>query len=139
MAPITLVDRLPGPADYNRLREAVGWGLYPLSLIEPALSHSLYGVCALVEGKVVGMARVIGDGGLAYHVHDVAVLPGYQRQGIGTGLMDRVMAYLSEHAPPGAMVGLMAAQGKEPFYARYGFVRRPNEQYGCGMILFWPP
>jgi hypothetical protein len=31
----------------------------------------------------------------------------------------------------------MAAKGKEPFYERYGFVQRPNERLGAGMIIFW--
>jgi hypothetical protein len=35
-------------------------------------------------------------------------------------------------------VGLFAAKGKEPFYERFGFIGRPNETLGKGMIHFWP-
>ena len=31
----------------------------------------------------------------------------------------------------------MAAAGKEGFYERYGFIRRPTERLGAGMALFW--
>ena len=75
MSPYTIIEQLPTVGDYNRLREAVGWGSYPPQVIAKSLPRSLYGVCALVEGQVVGMARIIGDGGLAYYIQDVVVLP----------------------------------------------------------------
>lgn len=28
---------------------------------------------------------------------------------------------------------LMAVKGKEEFYKKFGFVERPNENFGCGM------
>jgi len=31
----------------------------------------------------------------------------------------------------------MAAAGKEPFYEKYGFTRRPTERLGAGMTQFW--
>jgi hypothetical protein len=31
------------------------------------------------------------------------------------------------------MVSLMAAQGKEEFYKKFGFFTRPDETHGCGM------
>ena len=30
-------------------------------------------------------------------------------------------------------MGLMAAQGKEPFYRKFGFEERPNGRLGAGM------
>lgn len=61
------------------------------------------------------MARVIGDGGMTSYVQDVIVEPAHQGQGIGGQQMGRVMAYIGAHAVPGAVVGLMAAAGKEGF------------------------
>jgi GNAT superfamily N-acetyltransferase len=83
------------------------------------------------------MARTIGDGGLVYYIQDVIVLPDYQGRGIGTRMMDRIMAYVRTHARHNSIIGLMAAKGREPFYEKYGFTRRPNDQLGCGMTLFW--
>lgn len=137
MSDYIIIERLPSVADYNRLREVVGWGGYPDRVAAPALARSLYGVCALVDGAVVGMARVVGDGGLVYYIQDVIVEPPYQGRGIGAALMERVMAYLRAHAVSGAVVGLMAAYGKEGFYERYGFARRPSERLGAGMTAWW--
>jgi GNAT superfamily N-acetyltransferase len=133
----TLLEELPDPATYNRLRKAVGWGGYGEALIAEALPCSLYCVCAHMDGRIVGMARVIGDGGLVYYIQDVIVEPGLQGQGLGTQLMERVMAYLCSHAEESAIIGLMAAVGREPFYERYGFTQRPNSRLGAGMTIFW--
>ena len=38
---------------------------------------------------------------------------------------------------PVLLVGLFAAKGKEGFYEKYGFMKRPNETYGNGMCTFF--
>ena len=132
-----LVETLPNATDYNRLRQAVGWGAYEEGQIEASLPRSLYGVCVYLDGSVVGMARVVGDDGLVFYIQDVIVLPDHQRRGIGRRMMDKVMAYIRAHAHHNSVVGLMAAKGKEPFYQQYGFTPRPTDRLGCGMTLFW--
>lgn len=37
------------------------------------------------------------------------------------------------------MVNLMAAKGKEPFYKKFGFIERPNDKHGAGMIQYLKP
>lgn len=134
---VTIVETLPDAETYNRLRQAVGWGIYDVDVIDRFLPNSLFCLCARIDDRIIGMARVIGDGGLVYYIQDVIVEPSYQRRGIGTQLMDRVMAYIRAHAHHNTIVGLMAALDKEPFYERYGFTRRPNAGQGAGMTLFW--
>ncbi len=134
----TITEKLPSLAQYNQLRQAVGWGIYEEPVIEQSLPNSLYCLCAYCNEQVIGMARVIGDGGMVYYIQDVIVLPEYQRQGIGTQLMDRIMGYIEAHASHNSIVGLMAAVGKESFYEKYGFTKRPNDHLGCGMTIFWP-
>jgi GNAT superfamily N-acetyltransferase len=133
---VNIEERLPSAPDYNRLRAAVGWGTYSEDIIERALTASLYGVCAVSGDEVVGMARVIGDSGLVYYLQDVIVLPEYQRQGIGTKMMDHLMDYIHSNTSHNSIVGLMAAKGSETFYQGYGFTPRPNERLGCGMTMF---
>jgi len=137
MEKCTIVEKLPTAEEYNRLRKAVGWGTYQEVVIEKALPNSLYGVCAYQAGELVGMARIIGDGGMVYYIQDVIVLPDYQRRGIGTQMMDQVMAYLRAHASQNTIIGLMSAKGKEAFYEKYGFTNRPTDKLGSGMTLFW--
>jgi ribosomal protein S18 acetylase RimI-like enzyme len=135
--PVTYVERLPAPEDYMRLREAVGWRNPSEGTVVKGLEGTLYGVCALVNRKVVGMARVIGDGAITFYIQDVVVYPEYQGLGIGNGLMEHVMAYIAAHASESTVVGLMSAAGKEKFYTRFGFTQRPTDRLGCGMTIFW--
>jgi ribosomal protein S18 acetylase RimI-like enzyme len=137
MPDCSLIETLPTPADYNRLRKAVGWGEYDEDVIENALPSTLYCVCAFIGKEVVGMARVIGDAGMVFYIQDVIVLPKYQGQGIGTQMMDAVMAYIGAHAHKNTIIGLMAAAGKESFYEKYGFHVRPDKTHGAGMTQFW--
>ncbi len=133
----TICDKLPSPADYNCLRAAVGWRTFDEAMVKRFLPNSLYGVCSYAGDRLVAMARVVGDGGLVFYIQDVIVLPDWQGQGIGCTLMERVMAWIMAQAQPGAVIGLMAAAGREGFYERYGFIRRPNEHLGSGMTYRW--
>ena len=63
------------------------------------------------------------------------IVPEYQGQGLGRALMNHAMEYIRGMLKPGwhVMVSLMAAQGKEDFYKKFGFITRPDESHGCGM------
>lgn len=132
-----IVEKLPSAEEYNWLRDLVGWRQYRLEVIEKALPNTLYCVCAYWDMALVGMARVIGDGGMVYYIQDVIVIPGHQRQGIGTQMMDAIMAYIRRHASHNTIIGLMSAVGKEAFYQKYGFTTRPTDRLGAGMTMFW--
>lgn len=137
MSEYTLLERLPTPQEYNNLRQAVGWRTHREDAIAKGLPNTLYCICAYVDGELVGMARIVGDAGLAYYIQDVIVIPTYQRQGIGTQIMDKIMLYLRDAIDQKATVGLQAARGKEAFYEKYGFARLPNENRGAGMTILW--
>lgn len=64
--------------------------------------------------------------------------PEYQGQGIGREMLSRLMDKALSVADKGEtiMINLMAAKDKEPFYEKLGFMRRPNDERGCGMTRF---
>jgi ribosomal protein S18 acetylase RimI-like enzyme len=137
MGKCTILEKLPTAAEYNWLRSLVGWRTYQEDVIDKALPKTLYCVCAYAGAKLVGMARILGDGGMVYYIQDVIVIPEHQRQGIGTQMMDMIMAYIRLHASQNTIIGLMSAVGKEAFYENYGFTVRPTEKFGAGMTMFW--
>lgn len=122
MSAIEIFEQKPTVADYNRLREAVGWGKKEPAVIEDALAGSLFSVCAVYDGQVVGMGRVVGDGAIWNYIQDIIVLPQYQEQGIGEKIMQAIIAHLSEHMPHGSDVALITRRKNVGFYERYGFV-----------------
>lgn len=82
---------------------------------------SMYGVSAHDAGKLVGYARAISDGAFNAYVSTVAVLPEYQRRGIGRELLRRLM-----DARDQVQFVLHAAPAVHPFYLRCGFSPAPD-------------
>jgi GNAT superfamily N-acetyltransferase len=119
---VRLVERLPTVEEYDTLVEAVGWAGYTNpETPRAALLGTLYSVVAVAGERVVGMARVVGDGAMAFYVQDVMVLPAYQRRGIGTALMEAVMDYFRRRTPRQSSIGLFTGRNLAGFYERHGF------------------
>jgi ribosomal protein S18 acetylase RimI-like enzyme len=131
-----ITDESPSAEEFIELRRLIGWGETDLIMVKSSLANSLFHVVVRTQGRLVGMARVVGDGVMYFYIQDVVVAPEYQNQGIGKLLMDRIEVYLSKAAAKGASIGLLAAKGKEGFYARYGYMHRPNQVLGNGMCKF---
>ena len=121
--------------DYINLRRSVDFAITTEKRVSIALSNSLYILVATIDGKPVGMARVVGDGGYVYFICDVIVHPDYQSNGIGRELITQVLSWIESQVEEGetVMVNLMSAYEKEPFYEKLGFSRRPFGNHGCGM------
>ncbi|SDR28607.1 GNAT family N-acetyltransferase [Natronobacterium texcoconense] len=119
--PYAIRENLPDPETFAHLREVAGMSPRSLEGIERGLPNSVYGVVAVHEptDEVVGMGRIVGDGGTVYHISDMAVHPDHQRQGLGTRIMEHLEAYIEETAPPNAYVNLMA--DVDGFYERFGY------------------
>ncbi|MDF2176918.1 GNAT family N-acetyltransferase [Aliiglaciecola sp. CAU 1673] len=131
-----VAEQPPTPDEFNALREKVGWDSVDPALAKASLAHPLFHVVVRDQQKLIGMARVVGDGYLYFYIQDVVVDPDYQSLGIGKMLMDKIESYLARAAKPGATVGLLAAKGKEAFYRRYGYLERDGEALGKGMCRF---
>ncbi|QLD86073.1 GNAT family N-acetyltransferase [Natronomonas halophila] len=123
-----LLEEVPTPSEFVRLRSEAGMAERSLEAAEQGLPNTLYSVVARTEtadetdptaGPAVGVARVIGDGGAVFQISDVAVVEAHQEQGLGTAMMDAVMSYIRAEAPETAYVNLLA--DVDGFYERWGF------------------
>ena len=123
------------PEEYMEMRKLVEWSEFPLEQAEQGLKHSSHLCVFRKAGKVIALARVLTDHGYVIYIADVIVHPDFQGQGLGRALMNNVMDFIKSQLKPGykKMVSLMAAQGKEEFYKKFGFFTRPDETHGCGM------
>ncbi|MBN7774488.1 GNAT family N-acetyltransferase [Clostridium aminobutyricum] len=122
--------------EYSRLREAVGWHKLDEKQAERSLQHSFYLIAAYEENRAIASARVISDSGYMALIADVMVAPDYQRKGIGTEMLERIMKHLESSISEEEilMINLMSVPGREKFYSKFGFVERPNETMGAGMV-----
>ncbi|MBR2549338.1 MAG: GNAT family N-acetyltransferase [Clostridiales bacterium] len=121
--------------EYMELRRRVGWCEFPLEEAQAGIDNSYMITCARDEEKAIGVVRLLWDGGYIAFLSDVIVDPDYQGQGIGKKLVESVIQRVKADMKPGYKVKmcLMAAKGKEPFYEKFGFSERPNENLGAGM------
>ncbi len=77
----------------SNLYGANGWTSYLQNVIElqRAIGASLSVISAWSGDKLVGLVRAVGDGYIILYIQDILVLPEYQRQGIGSELMRRML------------------------------------------------
>ena len=125
----------PSPQEYVELRRLAGLSARSLAAAESGVPNTLYGVCVRVDGRLVGMGRIIGDRGCNYEIVDIAVHPDYQRQGIGTRIMSALMTHLRETAPASAYVSLIADDDAPKLYEKFGFRSVAPRSIGMGQIL----
>lgn len=132
---IKIVENSPKAEDYLHLRESLSWNTYSLSDTKIALSNNLYSVSIYYEYEIIGMGRVVGDGRLCFYIQDIMVKPDYQHKGIGILILNHIIEYLKNTATKEAYIGLMSKKGKEEFYENFGFIKRPNDIMGNGMVI----
>jgi len=135
---IKYIERTPTENEFNNLTEAVGWGIRDEKIVKEALEKTLYSICVYDVDNLIGYGRIIGDKTIFLYIHDVMVIPKYQGKGIGTGIMRELLKQIDKYKKvnPDIRTYLGASKGKEKFYEKFGFVSRPNEDLGAGMILY---
>ena len=75
------------------LYKSVGWANYIQNpeMLKAAYNHSLKIYGAYSGEELIGIIRVVGDGFSVVFIQDLLVFPEYQRQGIGTALLKKIM------------------------------------------------
>ena len=96
-------------------------------MLRKAYKNSLYVLAAYADGKLVGILRAVGDGASVVFLQDLIVLPEFQRHGIGSQLMRKVM---EKYAAVYQLQLLTEASEKNiAFYEFLGLKR--VKKYGC--------
>ena len=85
------------------------------------LENSYYSICVRNKlNELVGMGRIIGDGGTTFQIVDVVTKPEYQKQGIGGKVMNLLTQYL-QTVDEKAYVNLISEKKAVGLYLRHGF------------------
>ncbi|MCJ1478376.1 hypothetical protein MMC13_007056 [Lambiella insularis] len=120
-----VVHATPSVDNYISLRAATD--LTPKSQEATAigLSNTLFAVqvalCASPD-TIIGMGRLIGDGGCFFFLVDMAVLPAHQGKGVGKMIMKELKAWMDNNVPKSGTVLLLADGKAKELYKQYGFV-----------------
>ncbi len=129
-------EKLPALAANYRLFETTGWNqAYRADEDElyAAISSSWYVLSAYDKNDLVGFGRIISDGVLYALICDLIVKPSYQKQGIGSTLLNKLIARCRMQQI--RVIWLFSAKGKRSFYQNFGFVERPADAPGMQMLI----
>ena len=116
-------------AEILGLYTSVGWTNYTDNpeMLRNAYLNSLNIYGAYVDDKLIGIIRVVGDGYSVIFIQDLLVHPEFQRKGVGTLLLKKVLCeYDSVYQKH-----LMTEDTEKTilFYKSLGFV--DNSEIGC--------
>src|SRR6185312_7193268 len=113
--------QVPAVEEYLALRVAAGLSAMSVEGAREGLARSWCAVCVRTGAELIGMGRVVGDGGLFLFVVDIAVTPAWQRRGLGRRIMQALMEQVHGRAQSRTMVGLIAEGIAYRLYEQFGF------------------
>lgn len=114
-------------ADVARFYESVGFGcvadyLQDSKVAAAFLAPGSYRYFAVDSGNnLVGLARVLTDGGMCSWIAELCVAPAWRNRGIGSGLMERVIEKSGHTA-----IYVDALTGADRFFAKHGVKPRAS-------------
>jgi ribosomal protein S18 acetylase RimI-like enzyme len=127
--------RTPDIDDYTRLRQTAGLTPFSRAAAEIGLKGTIFAVVVVVDGRVIGMGRLIGDGGCFFQVTDIAVQPDHQGRGLGKTIMTTIMEYVNTTLPETAYVSLIADVPANKLYEQFGFKETAPRSVGMSYIV----
>lgn len=108
--------------------ESVGFKTYSKEQVDKALKNTMYMVKAIIDDKVVGIGRVVGDYSILCCLSDVCVRPEYQGKGIGLMIIKELKKMIEDGVKEGEkmQIELTPTAGNEKFYEKGGYKYKPD-------------
>jgi len=118
--------------EFLEVIESVGFKTYSKEQVEKALKNTMYMVKAIINNKVVGIGRVVGDYSIVCCLSDICVRPEYQGKGIGLKIVNRLRTMIEAGVKEGEkmQIELTPTAGNEEFYKKAGFKYKPDKITG---------
>ena len=128
-----VIEEVPTPEKYMYLRKAANMTPRNIEGVAKGLGNELFSVLLINKKneEIIGMGRIIGDGGTVFQICDMAVISKLQKQGGGTMIMNALMAFIQKQNVDRAYINLIA--DVDTFYEKWGF--KPTEPESKGMYL----
>jgi GNAT superfamily N-acetyltransferase len=124
----------PTPTEYLALRQDGGLKVFSADPAARGLSCSLFCVALRSEGVLIGMGRVVGDGGCFCQVVDIVVLGRYRGRGLGKIILSEISKYITLHLPADTYVSLLADLPADRLYRLFGFVDTGPRTIGMALL-----
>ncbi|MDR2284453.1 MAG: GNAT family N-acetyltransferase [Sphingobacterium sp.] len=127
----------PSADSYRHLRVASGLSPKTEEAAIIGLKNSL--CCVLVvdqenNDEIIGMGRLVGDGGCHCQVVDICVLPEHQKKGLGKLIMQMLDNFVQKELPASCYINLIADGDAFLLYKQYGFEPVWPQSRGMGKV-----
>lgn len=118
--------------EFLEVIESVGFKTYSKEQVEKALNNTMYMVKAMVDGKIAGIGRVVGDYSIVCCLSDICVKPEYQGKGIGLKIVTKLKEMIEDGVKEDEkiQIELTPTAGNEAFYQKAGFKYKPDKITG---------
>jgi predicted GNAT family N-acyltransferase len=116
--------------------KTTGWNdncTYSKDDLFKAISNSWFLVSAYHNEKLIGFGRIISDGVYQTFIGDMIVHPDFQKQGIGSKIMDTLIEKCKSSGIK--WIQLTSAKGKQEFYKKFDFQERPIDAPGMQKFI----
>ena len=113
------------------LRESIGWNRMENEYKNPLLT-SYYHIAVYEKEVLIGYIDCVSNGVTDAYIQDLMVHPDYQRRGVGTDLMKKMIDYLKKKHI--YMISVVFEEKLKPFYEKFGFFSMlcgQMETYDC--------
>ena len=113
------------------LRESIGWNRMENEYKNPLLT-SYYHIAVYEKEVLIGYIDCVSNGVTDAYIQDLMVHPDYQRRGVGTDLMKKMIDYLKKKHI--YMISVDFEEKLKPFYEKFGFFSMlcgQMETYDC--------
>lgn len=134
MQEIEVLYEPPTAKEYVDLRSAAGMRERKIGSAEKGISNSVFWITLRNQGKLIGMGRIVGDGGTVVQITDIAVDPEQQGKGYGSFIFDQIQKFILAEIPDDAFVCLFAEREIAFFYQDKGFEFSQDKWPG----MYWP-
>lgn len=114
--------------EFNDVLKSVGFKTYEKKQVELALKNTMYMVKAMVDGKLAGIGRVVGDNSIVCMLTDICVKKEYQKKGIGLKIVKELVRLINLGVKDNCkmQIELTPTAGCEEFYKKAGFKYKPD-------------
>ena len=120
--------------DYQEIHLDAGWKMLSDEQVEKALKNSMVVVGIEVDGKVVGMGRLVGDYAIKGLLCDIIVKKEYQQKGIGKMIVNEIVRKTKEIIKDNLfMIEVLPTTNNRDFYIKLGFKYKPENMDGVYM------
>ena len=123
--------KIPSVEAYNQLRVNAGMSrTKPHSEVEKALKGTLFLVSVYEEDELIGLGRIVGDGGIAFIVCDIMVDKKFQRRGIANQIMEMIDQWFDKNTHESSFITLLAKVPADKLYRKHHFCYLDENRVG---------